>query len=419
MPDHRPGFKPQAIARQRRLAQALSRFTPRDRKNAMPTPFKVAVPQATIDRILDRVRSTVWPDAPEGSGQSGWAYGADAAYMRALADHWGTAYDWRQAEAALNAHPQFTAKVDEFDIHFIHVKGSGSNPLPLIITHGWPGSYWEFVHVVDRLAHPERHGGKAEDGFDLVIPSMPGYGFSSKPKAPIGPRRVAALWRKLMVDVLGYKSFVAQGGDWGSAVTTFLGADHGDVVKGIHITMTPLMVDRPAEDLNEEERAWQQSAAQYFELEGAYFREQATKPMTPAFALADSPVGCAAWIIEKFKGWSDVAGDDIDAVYTKDQLITNVMIYLVTNTIGTSIWMYRGFAEENGGQMPRDLRVSVPTGVSAFPAEMTTYLGPRSWVELGYNLQYWGTMTKGGHFPSVEVPDDFVGELRDFFRRLR
>jgi microsomal epoxide hydrolase len=382
----------------------------------MPTPFQVAVPQATIDRILAKVRLTDWPDGPAGVAD-GWAYGADLGYMKALAEHWTTRFDWRAAEARLNAHPQFTARVEDQDIHFVHVKGSGTKPLPLIITHGWPGSYWEFLHVVDRLAHPERHGGAAEDGFDLVIPSMPGYGFSSKPTAPIGPRRVAQLWRTLMVDVLGYPRFVAQGGDWGSAVTSYLGLDHGDVVGGIHVTMTPLAL-RVA-PTTEAEMAWAGQAATYFEAEGAYFREHVTKPMTPAFALADSPVGLAAWIVEKFKGWSDVRGA-LDDVYSKDELLTNVMIYAVTNTIGSSIWMYRGAVEEAGGGVaPAGARVHVPTGVAAFPREMATYLAPRSLAEQAYNVIHWSEMPRGGHFPSLEAPDLFVGDVRDFFRMLR
>jgi microsomal epoxide hydrolase len=385
----------------------------------MPKPFKIDVPQATIDRILERVRTTHWPDAPEGTGQDGWAYGADLGYMKALAEHWADHYDWRKAEAELNAHPQFIARVDDIDVHFIHVKGSGAKPLPLLITHGWPGSFWEFVHVVDRLAHPERHGGKAEDGFDLVIPSMPGYGFSSKPKGPIGPRKVAAMWRKLMVDVLGYPRFFAQGGDWGSAVTSYLGLDHGDVVGGIHVTMTPMALDRHPENPTDAEREWQAKAGAYFQAECAYFLEHVTKPMTPAFALADSPIGLAAWIIEKFQSWSDVPGS-LDDVFTKDQLITNVMIYAVTNTIGSSIWMYRGNFEEAGGAVvPPGVRVSVPTGVGAYPKEMASFLAPRSYAERGYNLVHWAAMPRGGHFPSLEAPDLWVDDLREFFRMLR
>lgn len=378
-----------------------------------PRPYRIAVPEATLARIRARLADADWTDDLPGGG---WDYGVDTAYLRALADHWLTRYDWRAVEAELNRQPHFMANVDGSDIHYVHVRAKSPGALPLILTHGWPGSFTEFMHLIGPLTDPAAHGGDAADAFDVVIPSMPGYGFSAKPERPIGPRRVAALWRSLMVDTLGYGRFAAQGGDWGAAVTTWLGHDHAAHLCGIHLNMIVL---RPGDTANPTaaEVAWQQEARKVMEVEGAYYREQATKPQTLGVGLMDSPLGTAAWILEKFKTWSDV-GDDLSSRYTMDQLITNIMVYLVTRTINTANWMYRGVAEERSGKLPTGSKVQVPTACAIFPGDFVPF-PPRSWVERMVNLTRWTEMPAGGHFAAMEEPERFVEDVREFFRPLR
>lgn len=375
-------------------------------------PFKIEIPQPTIDRILTRVREARWPDRLDAND---WRYGANWDYLKSLAQYWTTKFDWRKAEASLNRYPQFLASVDDFDIHFYHVRGRGTRPLPLILTHGWPGSVFEFLEAIGPLTDPARFGGSAEDAFDVVVPSLPGFGFSSKPKGKaIGPRVTARLWHQLMTGVLGYSKFGAQGGDWGLAVTIQLATQFPDALTGIHlngVTSRPV----PEAEQSEEERVWRRAAGTYSDAEMDYYREQAHKPQTVAFALADSPLGAAAWMIEKFKVWSDSA-DDIERAFTKDQLLTNLMIYLVTDTVGTGVWFYRGSFEE--GPALRE-KVTVPTGYAAFPKEMVALAPPRSALERDFNLVHYAKMARGGHFACLEQPELFVGEVREFFRKLR
>lgn len=307
-------------------------------------PFEVDIPEATVDRILQRLRDARFAPAP--SDEDGWIYGTDARWLSSLVEYWTTAYDWRAAERALNRWPQFKAQVDGVWIHFYHIKGSASRPRPLLLTHGWPGSVVEFLGCIDQLAHPSRQGGDAEQGFDLIIPSLPGYGFSDRPTRPMGPRAVARLWRKLMVDVLGYTAFVAQGGDWGAAVTSWLGIDHADVTRAIHLNMLPSWVFTPVADAGKEELDYHARVAAMRASEMGYFMVQSTKPQTIALALADSPLGFAAWVCEKFRTWGDTHGD-IDRRFSRDTLITNLMLYLITDNVGPAMWMYRGRAEES------------------------------------------------------------------------
>ncbi|HEX7774963.1 MAG TPA: epoxide hydrolase, partial [Parvibaculum sp.] len=354
---------------------------------AAPVPFRIDVPQSAIDAIMARVRAYEWHEMPEiAAGADRWAYGTDMAYMRELCTYWTNTFDWRKAEANLNRFPQFKAMVDGHEIHFIHVKGSGANPEALLMTHGWPGSVFEFFDVIEPLAHPEKFGGKAEDGVDLVIPSLPGYGFSGKPKTPIGPKGTAALWDKLMRDVLGYKNYIAQGGDWGAIVTANLGHLHGSAkgggCKAVHMNMWGIRPSvTPETDV---EKQWAAGAAMNFELEGAYLRLQMTKPQTLSYGMMDSPVGAAAWIVEKFNGWSDRRGKDgkehIENAFTKDQMLTDIMIYLVTRTFNTATWFYRGMFEEGGTGMAPGEMIEVPVGIANYPKEFLTF-PPRSMVE--------------------------------------
>jgi microsomal epoxide hydrolase len=374
--------------------------------------FHVAISQDVIDRIITRVRHARWPDELDGEP---WQYGVDWHYMKELADYWTTRFDWRKSEAKLNAFPQFKARVEDFDIHFYHVRGRGPRPFPIILTHGWPGSVVEFLDVIGPLTEPAKFGGSPEDAFDLVIPSLPGFGFSSKPKGkPVGPVTIARLWHKLMTEVVGYKRFGAQGGDWGQAVTIQLATQFPESLAGIHLSGTTA---RPLPDpqQTEEERAWVRAAGAYRQTELDYFGEQSHKPQTVAFALSDSPLGTAAWIVEKFKVWSDSA-DGIEHAFTKDQLLTNVMLYLVTGTAGSAIWIYRGNADE---ESPPRAKITVPTGFAAFPKEMPIFLPPRRFLEQDFNLVHYTQMPRGGHFACLEQPQLFVDDLRAFFRKVR
>jgi epoxide hydrolase len=315
--------------------------------------FRVDVPQATIDRILSRVREAQFPDRLDGND---WRYGTDWDYMKALADYWAEGYDWRKAEANLNRYPQFVARVNDYDIHFYHVKGRGPKPMPLILTHGWPGSVFEFLEAIGPLSDPARYGGSPEDAFDVVVPSLPGYGFSSKPKGkPIGPATTAALWNHLMTDVLGYRSYGAQGGDLANGVQVQLGRTYPKPLIGLHfngiaISAAPLP---PEAEQTDEERAYVKALAAYRLTELDYNTEQRNKPQTVALALSDSPIGVAAWIVEKLKAWSDSSTSE--PAFTKEQVITNVMIYLVTNTIGTA-----ACSTGDLSKMPAFLMVELP-----------------------------------------------------------
>lgn len=377
-------------------------------------PFTVSVPQSKLDAIAARVAAYPWFPAPDDEGAS-WSRGINSAWFRGLCDHWLKNYDWRKHEADLNRFPQFIAPVDGLDIHFVHVVGEAGGKRPLLITHGWPGSHYEFWGAIEKLAYPSRFGGDSADAFDLVIPSLPGYGFSGKPKRPVGQRETARLFNKLMTETLGYKSYLAQGGDWGSMVTSLLGLDHGASCRGIHLNMAALRPN-PAMPANEAEIAWLTNMGAAMQAEGAYFMEQSTKPQTLAHALMDSPVGTAAWILEKFHGWSDLGGHgDIEKVYTKDQLLTNVMIYLVTDSIATSVWYYRARLEENVTLAPGQ-RCETPTAFAHFPGEKVFSAPPRSWLERAYNLVRWSDMEDGGHFAAMERPDAFVEEVRAWAR---
>lgn len=390
-----------------------------------PTPFKIDIAKSVLDAIARKVTAYDWHEMPEIS-ESGnrWAYGADMAYMRELCGYWTTNYDWRKWETYLNSQPQFITTIDGQDIHFIHVKGSGSAPEPVLLTHGWPGSVLEFYDVIEPLAHPEKFGGNAEDGMTLVIPSLPGYAFSGKPKTPIGPKGTAVLWDKLMREVLGYKTYIAQGGDWGSVVTSFLGYNHstlkGGGAKAIHLNMFGM---RPAAlPETEEEQKWAAAAGMTFELEGAYLRLQMTKPQTLSYGMMDSPVGAAAWIVEKFHGWSDKRGADgkehIENAFTKDQLLTSVMIYLTTRTFNTATWFYRGMMEEGGTNMAPGTRIDIPVGIANYPKEFLVF-PPRSMMDKGFNIVHWADFDHGGHFAAMETGSVFADDVRSFVNKVK
>src|SRR6516165_1312874 len=377
-------------------------------------PFRVNIPEAKIDRIIKRVRDAQWP---EPLNADDWRYGANSDYMRSLAKYWVEQFDWRKAEANLNRHPQFLARIGDYDIHFYYVKGRGPKPVPLILTHGWPGSVFEFLESIGPLSDPASYGGSPDDAFDVVVPSLPGFGFSSKPTAkPIGRATVAPLWNRLMTEVLGYGRFGAQGGDMSGATTVLLARLFPDSLVGIHMNGIGLAGPLPPEaERTPEERAWVGRVNAYAETERDYLNEHQHKPQTIAFALADNPLGTAAWIVEKLKGWSDSA-DAFEPALTKDQVLTNLMIYLVTNTIGTSIWMYRGNADDVANVSGK---VTVPTGKASLPTETPGLDPPRSLLARDYNLVHYTKMSRGGHFAFWEQPELMVADVRQFFRKLR
>ena len=377
-------------------------------------PFKIEIPQSTLDGIKEKVRAYKWHEMPRGPGLEGsWAYGANLDFMRELCTYWVDRYDWRKWEAELNRFPQFTAKVEDIDIHFYRVDGSA--PRPLILSHGWPGSVFEFLHIIEPLAYPERFGGDAKDGFTVVVPSLPGYGFSGKPQRPISPRTIARLFDKLMVDELKLPDYIAQGGDWGSAISGWLGYD-GKGCRAVHMNMMGWLSPGVMPE-TDEERRHAESARQLFDAEGAYFREQSTKPQTLSYAMMDSPVGACAWIVEKFYGWSDIRGG-FENIYTRDQLLTNVMIYLVTRSFNSATWLYRGLFEDfSGAPVPPKSRVEKPAAVAKFPVDLIPF-PPRSQVEKSLNVVRWTDFKEGGHFAALERPNDLVEDIRAFARSL-
>ena len=377
-------------------------------------PFKIDVPDETLSRIRARVDEFPWHEMPDDGG---WGYGTNLDYMKELCAYWVDEFDWRQQEQVINQYSHFTTLVDDIDIHFVHEKGSGPAAMPLIISHGWPGSIVEFLNLIGPLAHPEQYGGNIEDAFDVIAPSLPGFGFSGRPPRPYGPRKIANLFGSLMTDVLGYDDYLAQGGDWGGAISSWLGFDHAPACRAIHINiLTMRHSDGPK---GQEEMAWAKRFERDQIMENGYRTQQATKPQTLSYAMMDSPVGLAAWLIEKFNSWSDTEGDDIESAHTKDELLTNIMVYIVTRTFNTASWIYYGRREE-GGRILSDegKRVEVPTACALFPEELLVW-PPRSYVDRVYNVQRWTEMPRGGHFAAMEEPDLLIDDIRSFARDLR
>ena len=382
-------------------------------ENSHIRPFRLNVPEDTLSCIRRRIVDYPWHEMPDDGG---WEYGTNLDYMKEFCSYWVEEFNWRDQETKINSLPNFIAPVDDIDIHFILEKGSGPSPLPLIISHGWPGSIVEFLEIIEPLAHPERFGGNIEDAFDVIAPSLPGFGFSGPPSRPLGPRRIASLFNKLMTETLGYKSYVAQGGDWGGAISSWLGYDHVLACRAIHINiMTMRHIDAPK---GGKEIAWSIRFDEEQVMENGYRTQQATKPQTLSYAMMDSPVGVAAWILEKFNSWSDTIRNDIETAHTRDAILTNIMVYLVTKTFNTASWIYYGRRKEGGRVLsPEGRRVEVPTGCALFPAEFLTW-PPRSYVERVYNVTRWTELPKGGHFAAMEQPDLFIEDVRAFARTI-
>jgi len=379
----------------------------------MIVPFRINVSNQVIESIYDKIKKYPWNEMPNIAG---WDHGSNFSYIKEISKYWVEDFNWKEQEAKINKFSHFKTKVDGEDVHFIKEKGSGSNPTPLLIMHGWPGSVVEFIHIIEKLAHPEKFGGKEEDAFDVIVPSLPGFGFSGKPKLPMGPRKMAVIFNKLMTENLEYKNYIAQGGDWGATISNWLGHDHSKTCKGIHINC--LTMRHPDGPETKEEKDWEAQFIKDQTMQDGYRTQQATKPQTLSYAMIDSPVGIAAWILEKFYFWSDLKNKNIESVYSKDILLTNIMIYIVTNTFNTASWIYYGRREEGGRFFSKDFhRIEVPTAAALFPSEMSEW-PPKSYVDRLFNIKRWTVMLKGGHFAALEQPDLLVNDIREFAKSL-
>lgn len=376
--------------------------------------FHIQVSDEVLDDLKYRLDHVRWPDELEGLG---FERGTEINYLKSLISYWREQFDWRSQEKELNHFSQFRCNVDGIDIHFIHERGKGPNPIPIILTHGWPDSYIRYQKIIPLLTDPASHGGKPEDSFDVIVPSLPGFGFSGSPKYNgVNNYYISELWAKLMTEKLGYNKFAAAGGDVGSGVTRYLALKHPELLIGIHLTdigiIRELMTSNDEAELSEAELHYKKIANEWISNEAGYISIQSTKPQTLAYGLSDSPVGLAAWIIEKFRAWSDCNGE-LEKKFSKDELLTNIMIYWVTNTIGSSVRIYY----ENTHSLPSMGHIDVPTGIALFPADIL--LPPKEWAERNLNITRFTTMPRGGHFTAMEEPALLSEEIRAFFRPYR
>ncbi len=385
----------------------------------VPQSFALRIPDDDLTDLRKRLLRTRWPDQPPGEP---WHTGSDIDFMRRLVAHWGSGFDWRAQEARLNAFPQYRVSLAGIDLHFIHVQGvvppDGRAPLPLLLSHGWPGSVFEFLEIIPRLTDPARFGGDPADAFTVVAPSLPGYGLSFVPGQPrFSVEQIADCFASLMSDVLGYGRFGAQGGDWGSFVSSRLGYAYPERVVGIHLNMMPLRRETAdADDRDPEQARYRRELQHWLKEESGYIAIQGTRPQTLAYGLTDSPAGLAAWIVEKFRTWSDCNGD-VEAVFSLDELLANISLYWFTGAIGSSFWPY--YARAHGPwPIPAGEQVQVPTGYAEFPHEILR--PPRSLAQKVYpDIRRWSTMPRGGHFAALEQPEALVAEIRAFFRDCR
>jgi len=373
-------------------------------------PFSLAIPDETITDLHRRLDAVRWPEkelVPD------WSQGVPLAQMKALISHWRKNYDWRRCEKMLNGFSQFKTTIDGVGIHFLHIRSPNPNALPLIMTHGWPGSVIEFHKVIGPLTDPVRYGGNPADAFHLVIPSIPGYGFSDKPtETGWKVQKIAQTWGKLM-ERLGYSRYVAQGGDWGSLITTFMGVQKPKGLAAIHTNLPVVLPLPPYENLSAEEAAMMARLEYYARWDGGYSDEQASRPQTLGYSLADSPVGQAAWIYEKFWSWCDCNGDPTN-VLTRDEMLDNIMLYWLSNSGASSARLYW----ESFHGVFVATKVDLPVGCSIFPKDI--YKAPRSWADKCYpNLIHWNELDTGGHFAAFEQPKLFTEELRTCFRKIR
>ncbi len=376
------------------------------------TPYRIAIAQDQIDDLRRRLASTRWPDAETPDD---WTQGVPLAYMQEICAYWSEKYDWGRCEARLNTFPQFLTELDGLDIHFLHVRSPHDDALPLVLTHGWPGSIVEFTKVIEPLTNPTAHGGEADDAFHVVCPTLPGFGFSGKPTRPGWTvERIGRAWGELMAR-LGYERYVAQGGDWGSAVTCSMGVTEVEHCAGIHTNMALVS---PSPELLKEPTAFEQAALaslqHYWDWDSGYSKQQSTRPQTLGYGLADSPIGQAAWILEKFWAWTDCEGHP-ENVLTRDELLDNVMLYWLPDAGASSARIYwESFAIMGAQQTP----IRLPAGVSIFPREIAR--ASRRWAEERFTqLVHYNVLEKGGHFAAFEQPETFLSEVRTCFRQMR
>ena len=377
-------------------------------------PFDVTIPEAELVDLRRRLHATRWPDAETPDD---WSQGIPLSYMREVCKYWADDYDWRRCENLLNGWDQFQTEIDGTDIHFLHVRSPHADAMPLLITHGWPGSVLEFRHIIAPLTDPTAHGGNAADAFHIIAPSLPGYGFSGKPTAPgWSVQRIAPAWGQLMAR-LGYEKYVAQGGDWGSAITRQIGvnasAEESASCVAINLNMITERPDPETMDsLTEFEKAAMAAAKHYVDWDSGYSKQQSTRPQTLGYGLADSPSGQAAWILEKFWAWTDCNGHPENALQ-RDDMLDNVMLYWLPGTAASSARLYW----ESFGRRSQD-DVTIPVGCSVFPKDIFT--ASRRWAEKRFhNIIHWSELDKGGHFAALEQPGLFVEEMRSCFRKVR
>jgi pimeloyl-ACP methyl ester carboxylesterase len=377
-----------------------------------PRPFTIEVPDAVLDDLRERLERTRWPESVEGGG---WSYGVDVGYVRELCEYWATTYDWRSHERLLNAHPGFLCEIDGTDVHFWHVRGKGPAPFPLLLVHGWPGSIFEFAELIGPLTDPAAHGGDPADAFDVVVPALPGFGFGGAPRdSGWGIPRIADAFHSLMRDELGYERYGVQGGDWGCVVAPKMAAEHGEHIVGIHVNM----VFRPEptlDDVHEQDPEAARRLEAFQATEIAYALIQATKPDSLTVAQSDSPAGLAAWMLEKFRAWSDWGGD-VERSFSRDTLLTNLMFYWAPNRAASAARIYRESHADPQGSFGYP-RLRTPTGVANFPAD--PFNRPRSWAEARWNVTHWTDMPRGGHFAALEEPQLLLEDVRTFFRTVR
>ena len=382
---------------------------------ARPEPFTLRVPDEAIADLRDRLARTRFPDQAPGDP---WAHGTDVGYLRQLVEYWHGAFDWRAEEARLNAFPQFKVPLCGIDLHFLHVPGKGPAPCPLLLLHGWPGSVFEFLELIPRLTDPVSFGGDPADAFTVVAPSLPGYGLSFKSGQPrFGIEEIADCVAELMHGALGYTRFAVQGGDWGAITASRLGYAHPEKLIAIHLNLLAIRRDQQdVADPTPEEQAYLDERATWLRDETGYQWIQGTKPQTLAFALSDSPAGLAAWIVEKFRAWSDCGGN-VETAFTRDRLLANISFYWFTGAIGSSFWPYYS-VRHRPWPIPDGRTIDVPTGYAQFPSEILR--PPRSVAQRTYtDIRRWTVMPRGGHFAALEEPEALANEVREFFRPLR
>jgi microsomal epoxide hydrolase len=374
--------------------------------------YKISVNKNTLNKINSKVKSYPWNLI---QNISGWEYGTNFNYLKSISKYWSSKYNWKKYEKKINSFSNYKTKIDRVNLHFIKEISNNPKSRPLLLLHGWPGSIIEFLDIIPKLAHPEKFGGKIEDGFDVIVPSLPGFGFSTPIKKAMGPREIGKVINKLMVKNLGYKKYAVQGGDWGATIAGWMGYDSSKNCKAIHINCLPLR--HPNGPLNKKEKEWQIKFNKDQITEDGYRTQQATKPQTLSYAMADSPVGTAAWILEKFHGWSDLKKGNMQKTYSRDLLLTNIMIYILTKSVDTATWIYFGRRKEGGRLFPKNFKkIMTPTAIAEFPKEMLGW-PPRSYVNRIFNVKRWSKFSRGGHFAALEAPDLLLNDIQTFLNK--